>query len=513
MVNVHWLSLREETPARGYWDQYLLETLLKDCNEVDSLDGLDSCIVIIPGAYQFALVKEINYELNKVKEVRVILTSDEENNFPLHELEHPNMKLYSTYPHETTADVTWLPIGAPPHIVDSPKDCPQKDIGLFFSGQVNHESRQEMIERLDEVPNSMILKTNGFSQGLKHDRYYELMSKAKVVAAPRGNISPDSFRLYEALENGAVPVAENPDFWYKLFPTYPFPVIEKAEQWRGYVEDAIKQYPVLNNACQAWWLYVKNSFKERLVGQSGDITVVIPVSPIPSDPDTAILHETINSVRYQLPHAKIIITFDGVRKEQEEMREAYNEHIRRVLWEIKDMDNVVPIIFNEHEHQVGMLRKTIHEIKTPMILYVEHDTPLVIDYFIDWNHLIKKIISGESNLIRFHFEAFVPEAHEHLMIGEPEDELLKTVQWSQRPHLASTAFYAKILATCFSKNAKCFIEDVMHGKVMEDFNQYGELGWNQWRIHIYHPEGGNIKRSYNLDGRAGGKKFDNIQKW
>ena len=32
MKNVVWLSLRSETPARGYWDQYLFELAFKDYN-------------------------------------------------------------------------------------------------------------------------------------------------------------------------------------------------------------------------------------------------------------------------------------------------------------------------------------------------------------------------------------------------------------------------------------------------------------------------------------------------
>ena len=39
------------------------------------------------------------------------------------------------------------------------------------------------------------------------------MSKAKAIPAPRGAVSPDSFRFYEALELGAVPITEDEKFW------------------------------------------------------------------------------------------------------------------------------------------------------------------------------------------------------------------------------------------------------------------------------------------------------------
>ena len=101
------------------------------------------------------------------------------------------------------------------------------------------------------------------------------------------------------------------------------------------------------------------------------------------------------------------------------------------------------------------------------------------------------------------------------MLGfiEHGGSFLRTVQWSQRPHVASKAFYRRILSENFSQDANCFIEDLLHGKVMNSFNQDGVLGWDQWKLGIYHPMTGNMKRSYHTDGREGGKKYDNTQKW
>jgi hypothetical protein len=150
------------------------------------------------------------------------------------------------------------------------------------------------------------------------------------------------------------------------------------------------------------------------------------------------------------------------------------------------------------------------DIQTPLLLYVEQDTPLVKDYDIPWEKLQSKILDGTSNLIRLHFEAQIPEEHKHLMVGKVEDELLKTVQWSQRPHLSSTAFYKRILSENFSPQAKSFLEDNLHGKVISDWEQFGIQGWHQWKLHVYHPEGV-IKRSYHTDGRAGEEKYADKQ--
>lgn len=252
------------------------------------------------------------------------------------------------------------------------------------------------------------------------------------------------------------------------------------------------------------------------------ITVVTPVSPIKSHPDTAILDETLDSIRHHFPSAEIILTFDGIRAEHASRRRDYEEFIRRALWRADHhYGGVCPFVYEEHRHQSGMMRAILDEIRTPLILYVEQDTPLVTDEPIDWDAIASLISSGESNLVRLHHEAHIPTEHKHMMHGEitfgaPQHypaQFTRTSQWSQRPHIASLAYYRRIMADNFSDNTKCFLEDVMHGAVDNAYRRDGLAGWMQHRLHIYTPHGGNIKRSYHTDGRAGEPKYDADQIW
>lgn len=242
------------------------------------------------------------------------------------------------------------------------------------------------------------------------------------------------------------------------------------------------------------------------------LSVVVPVSPIKSHPDTTILAETIESIRYWQPTSEIFLTFDGVRPEQEHRRKDYEEFIRRAL-ELADWKwrNVVPYIFDQHEHQTGMLRAVIDHIRTPLMLYVEQDCPIVTDEPIDWDDITGAISGGDFDMIRLHHEALILDAHKHMMLGRiGENEM--TAQWSQRPHVASVAFYRRVL-NCFTPEAKAFLEDRMHGVCHEAYKQDGLIGYRQWRLGIYSPTkwGSNIKRSVHRDGRAGEAKFDETQ--
>ena len=241
------------------------------------------------------------------------------------------------------------------------------------------------------------------------------------------------------------------------------------------------------------------------------ITIVVPVSPIKSHPDTAVLEETITSIRALFPVAEIFLTFDGVRPEQEDRRADYEQFIHRALWLADHVwGNVVPFIFDTHEHQSGMMRHIIDKIDSTLLMYVEQDTPLVVDEPTDFDAISQFIVDGHSNVVRLYHEGVMPEEHFHLMHGRT-DSFIETSQWSQRPHIASTAYYRRILESHFTQDAKCFLEDRMYGILEEAEHIDGYHGWLQHRIHIYDPGNGNMKRSYHTDGRAGEAKYDNTQ--
>lgn len=408
-----------------------------------------------------------------------------------------------------------------------PKEIPDKALPFFFSGQITHKRRQDMAHELETMiqkgSGGIFVPSKGFSQGMPPDEYMAYMNRAKTAPCPAGPVCADSFRTYEALEAGAIPIADNisqagdHDYWNYLFGSVPFPTINDYSDLTGYIEDQLTGFQYKANRVQAWWIKKKRDLKHKLIDDVAElsgkrykeaITVIVPVSPIKSHPSTEILEKCIESIRHHLS-CEIIITFDGVSKHDEKKYKDYQEFTRRALFLCNTKWNAIPVIFDEHTHQVGMARKVLEFIDTPTILYVEGDTGLVLDREINFRHLVERIVEGTSDFIRLHFEGRIPPDHEHMMLGR-DDDLIQTYQYSQRPHLASTAYYRRILQDYFSPNARSFIEDKMHSIVAEAYKIDGELGWKQHRIHIYAPED-NIKYSVDFDGRAGEAKWDKEQ--
>lgn len=531
------LSLTKNANVKDQWDFGLLKTTFEDlgieyevCNKLTQAKRV---IVVLPARHHVGFELNINRELAKIKEVILFLVGDEEAVFKVEKIRHSNIKIWVQNPRPGKHDgYGHMGTGFPGHMAEKrPYQLPKKRLDFFFAGQslfdypegnppMNVNVRRfQMAEQLKNMENGEVWGSKGFTQGLPHEEYYQKLASAKVAPCPSGPELPDTFRMYEALELGCVPIADEitrkqdfENYWTWFFGEEPpFPVIRDYSNLPGWIEDCVNRYPDQNNKCQAWWYRKKWEIKDSIDEQS--ITVVVPVSPIPSNPDTAIFDETIESIRHHLGPVKIIVTFDGVREEQEEMRQAYGEYIRAILWKHRD---IYPIIFDQHQHQIGMMRHLLekNEIKTDLMLYVEQDTPLEKEPII-WSEVFHMILSGRSNLVRFHHESEVLKEHKHLMLDleqGSEVDFYQTAQWSQRPHVASVAYYRRVVNDYFSQNAKCMIEDRMHGIVINAFEADGKLGWLQHKLHIYHPEG-NIRRSYHKDGRQGAEKFDERQVW
>jgi hypothetical protein len=117
-------------------------------------------------------------------------------------------------------------------------------------------------------------------------------------------------------------------------------------------------------------------------------------------------------------------------------------------------------------------------------------------------------------MVRLHHQTAIHPDHRHMMLDDTEQTygasdshpgvpLLRTLQWSQRPHLATTRLYRERVMPYFGRESRTYIEWIMHGAIQHGVEHGREECWDRWRVAIYYPPGGNIERSTHLDGRAG----------
>lgn len=235
------------------------------------------------------------------------------------------------------------------------------------------------------------------------------------------------------------------------------------------------------------------------------ITIVVPTSPIPSHPSASLIEQTITAVRYHLPDCPMLIQADGVREEQEKFRKQYEAYLLR-------MDDGINAAkygpcrmkrFSEFRHQVAMMRETLDFIETPLLLYLEHDFLLLPEY-VDWKGIVRAIESESLNQIRLYYWSSIIPEHWSLMVdreplyfhGVP---VLRTVQWSQHPQVASKQLYRNLLGR-LSPGCRSMIENAVYSYV-------AEAPWDDTRCSIYAPMP-YIKRLAHLHGREEEQKYE-----
>ncbi len=98
------------------------------------------------------------------------------------------------------------------------------------------------------------------------------------------------------------------------------------------------------------------------------ITVLVPTSPIPSHPSTAIIDETLDSIDAAgLDACEVVVMCDGVRPEQEDRSADYAEYVRRLSWSLDERPRSWPFLFPEHRHQAAMTREALDKVTTPLV--------------------------------------------------------------------------------------------------------------------------------------------------
>jgi hypothetical protein len=237
------IQLDETLQGADYWDLNLIKWVVE---QVDDTTG----VYIVPGAYQEYYVEQVNEVLTNLPYALVLVTSDEENLFNIQDLCHPNMTVWHQYssPEMRPFADRLIPIGAPRNDFTPQR----KDNDWCFSGQVFHPARGDLMEAMQDVPNGVLISSGGFTQGLSQDEYRDLMSHTRVALCPGGPNSPDSFRLYEALESGCIPIVDDRDFFTAMFGEFPFPCVDTWAEAPALVE-LCKSDPVLAGECFGWW--------------------------------------------------------------------------------------------------------------------------------------------------------------------------------------------------------------------------------------------------------------------
>lgn len=259
-------------PPAEQWDHAIVGETLARCpgwtfRHVTTLPpGCDGAVVVVPGRYPDA-EHRTQRAVAGLRWAIVFVTGDEEATYRHELVVHPNLRWWHQLPRPGWHDFARrFGDGPAPHLrplLRALGPHVERVHDWSFAGQVNHKRRRELVEVLERTDGGSLLVSGGFTQGLAHDDYARLLASTKVVPCPSGKHTPDTFRLFEALEAGCVPVADglcygwaSDGYWDYLFgETPPFPVVKDSwASFPGLLSELLDGWQERANAVQAWWL-------------------------------------------------------------------------------------------------------------------------------------------------------------------------------------------------------------------------------------------------------------------
>lgn len=210
------------------------------------------------------------------------------------------------------------------------------------------------------------------------------------------------------------------------------------------------------------------------------VTALIPTSPIPRHPDTSLIEECIQSIRFYFPSCRIVVMADGVRGQVAHRREQYEQYKTCLSEKLRGYGACELRAFPEYTQQCGMTAEVLKTVDTSNILFVEHDAILRRDPQLKFGAILTLLGMGEANLVRFYNWADIWHEHQPLMHGEFEyggARFVKTTQYSQWPLVSNTDYHRHLLRDHWKGDRK-MIETVMYGPVIA-------APWERNKIVVY----------------------------
>ena len=92
----------------------------------------------------------------------------------------------------------------------------------------------------------------------------EILSSTEFVPCPNGFVHPETYRVYEALECGCIPIVENAYKYYdRLLPNNPFLKVDKWMEAKSIISKwTSEEIKHKREECMSWWKQYKNQIQE-----------------------------------------------------------------------------------------------------------------------------------------------------------------------------------------------------------------------------------------------------------
>ena len=175
--------------------------------------------------------------------------------------------------------------------------------------------------------------------------------------------------------------------------------------------------------------------------------------------------------------------------------------------------NTYLIFLKDHLHQANAIREALKRVTTKYVLMIEHDC--MINGEINFRDIIRTMDENPETVKHVLFSlkyGTILDTGEQISYADQSEKpgqyletngirLLKTYNWSMRPHIANTEYYRDLIEEFIDKNTRSYLEDIIYGieKNRTDANPAVHSRFGTW---VYYPEEGRMRNHVHHDCRG-----------
>ena len=255
------------------WILNLLSKLeIEIINDTQNLDENESLIIV---DHMISTKESFYFDLsNKVKKIFLIHLGDEggaEKKDLVYPLCEHIWRTFSLPMFKNFKNVTSIPIGYKCDPIKDKINILKRNYKWSFLGTTHGSSRYDLLDKHKNIMPNFINLTEDFSgkKSMDTNDYYKILNNSIFAPIPHGYFHPETYRLYEALEAGCIPIIENPfQFFDNFLPNNPLLSVNSWEDSstiiKKYLENK-KDIEILRNKINDWWTQHKENLKETFL--------------------------------------------------------------------------------------------------------------------------------------------------------------------------------------------------------------------------------------------------------
>ena len=245
-----------------------------DYENIDNVEQIDPNDVLIIVDSQLTIKKDFYLQLSKkCASIYLIHLGDEgateDTNMIYNNCKHV-WRTFGLPRHFQSKNVTCIPIGYKSGLFYKKKDVTERKYLWSFMGTVHGSSRFDLINKHKKLEPNFIKKTKSFgsNESLAPEEYYKILNESTFVLVPHGYLHPESYRLYEGLECGCIPIIENPHNFYNHFLLeHPLITINLWKESLETINDLYKNKEKLKDKSKEinnWWNEYKLNLQTKI---------------------------------------------------------------------------------------------------------------------------------------------------------------------------------------------------------------------------------------------------------